>query len=333
MARTHDRAVGSTLTPLGGAICCDATLVSPLRRDGTPHARAPSRDGAALQVAERRKRAIYPELAQGGAQSLCVLGREIGGHWNASAMSLVRRLVALRSCRAPPAARGPAHAAWARRWWSVLSTAVQQATGHTALGRAGVGRRRVGCQPGTRCWHWRLPTRQPASAALTCADRLALTRDRTVGADCGRTTAGRKSPENKKLQWHDGCLAPIGRPTSCAKSGSRRAIARNAHQARKKRQTHAWWRCTSRGRRAAVPIVRVLERVLATARRQQQAAVLRCVFQQESAERVLRTRRCATGGHTRATWESWSAGLQVRLNELPGPGCQEFAKGNNTTLC
>ncbi|CAE7820944.1 unnamed protein product, partial [Symbiodinium sp. KB8] len=143
MARTHDRAVGSTLTPLGGAICCDATLVSPLRRDGTPHARAPSRDGAALQVAERRKRAIYPELAQGGAQSLCVLGREIGGHWNASAMSLVRRLVALRSCRAPPAARGPAHAAWARRWWSVLSTAVQQATGHTALGRAGVGRRRV----------------------------------------------------------------------------------------------------------------------------------------------------------------------------------------------
>ena len=25
-------------TPLGGAICCDATLVSPLRRDGTPHA-------------------------------------------------------------------------------------------------------------------------------------------------------------------------------------------------------------------------------------------------------------------------------------------------------
>ena len=40
----------------------DATLVS----DGTPHAGAPSRDGAVLQVAERRKRSTYPELAQGG---------------------------------------------------------------------------------------------------------------------------------------------------------------------------------------------------------------------------------------------------------------------------
>ena len=69
-------------TPLGGAICCDATLVSPLRRDCTPHAGAPARDGAVLQVAERRKRTTYPELAQGGAQSLCV-----------------RRLVALCSCR------------------------------------------------------------------------------------------------------------------------------------------------------------------------------------------------------------------------------------------
>ena len=113
-----------------------ATLVSPLRRDGTPHAGAPARDGAVLQVAERRKRATYPELAQGGAQSLCVLGCEIGGRWNASAMLLVRRLVALHSCRAPPAVRGPAQAAWARRWWSVLFAAVQKAIGHTALGQA-----------------------------------------------------------------------------------------------------------------------------------------------------------------------------------------------------
>ena len=99
----------------------------------SPHAGAPARDGAVLQVAVRRKRATHPELAQGGAQ---VLGCEIGGRWNASAMSFVRRLVALRSCQAPPAVRGPARAAWARRWWSVLSSAVQRAVGHTALGRA-----------------------------------------------------------------------------------------------------------------------------------------------------------------------------------------------------
>ena len=36
----------------------------------------------------------------------------------------------------PPAGRTLAKAAWARRWWSVLSVAFQHAVGHTALGRA-----------------------------------------------------------------------------------------------------------------------------------------------------------------------------------------------------
>ena len=123
-------------TPLGGAICCDATLVSPLRRDGTPACWGPCSGWGRVASGRVRKRATYPELAHArprGAQSLCVLGCEIGGRWNASAMLLVRRLVARR---APPAVRGPARAAWARRWWSVLSAAVQKAIGHTALGRA-----------------------------------------------------------------------------------------------------------------------------------------------------------------------------------------------------
>ena len=47
-------------------------------------------------------------------------------------MKLVQRLVALRAHRAPPAVRAPVKAAW----WSLLSVAVQQAVGHTALGRA-----------------------------------------------------------------------------------------------------------------------------------------------------------------------------------------------------
>ncbi|OLQ08377.1 hypothetical protein AK812_SmicGene8160 [Symbiodinium microadriaticum] len=71
-----------------------------------------------------------------GAQTLCVLGCEAGGRWNADAVKLVQRLVALRAHRAPPAVRASAKAAWARRWWSVLSVAVQQAVAHTALGRA-----------------------------------------------------------------------------------------------------------------------------------------------------------------------------------------------------
>ena len=47
-------------TPMGIALCCDATLVSPLARTGRPC--AADTDGAALRVAERRKQAAYPEL-------------------------------------------------------------------------------------------------------------------------------------------------------------------------------------------------------------------------------------------------------------------------------
>ena len=112
------------------------TLVSPLARDGEPHPGAAAQDGAVLRTAYRRKHATYPELATGGAQTLCVLGCEVGGRWNADAVKLVQRLVALRAHRAPPAVRASAKAAWARRWWSVLSVAVQQAVAHTALGRA-----------------------------------------------------------------------------------------------------------------------------------------------------------------------------------------------------
>ena len=62
-------------------------------------------DGAVLRVAERRKRAAYPELARGGPPTLVVLGSEVGGRWNAQARSFVRDLVRLRAYRAPPAVR------------------------------------------------------------------------------------------------------------------------------------------------------------------------------------------------------------------------------------
>ena len=89
-------------TPLGGALCCDATLVSPLTRSGQPQPCASASDGAALRVAERRK---HPELSAGGPQRLVVLGAEVGGRWNDGAQRLLRDLVRLRAQRAPPALR------------------------------------------------------------------------------------------------------------------------------------------------------------------------------------------------------------------------------------
>ena len=118
------------------AVCCDATLVSPLTRTGHPHPCTVEVDGAALKVAERRKHSTYPELARGGPQKLLVLGSEIGGGWNATAQHFVRDLVRLRALRAPPAVRRAASSGWARRWWGALSVAVQLAVASTALGRS-----------------------------------------------------------------------------------------------------------------------------------------------------------------------------------------------------
>ena len=91
-------------TERGEALCCDATLVSPLRSDGRPHACAADRDGVALSTAERRKRTRYPELGQ-PAQRLVVLAAEVGGRWHAAAAALVRQLARVRARRAPPAVR------------------------------------------------------------------------------------------------------------------------------------------------------------------------------------------------------------------------------------
>ena len=84
----------------GGALCCDATLVSPLTRTGHPQPCAAVVDGAALKVAERRKRATYPELEGGGPQKLVVLGSEVGGRWNEQARRFVQDLVRLKGHRA-----------------------------------------------------------------------------------------------------------------------------------------------------------------------------------------------------------------------------------------
>ena len=121
-------------TQLGEALCCDVTLVSPLARDGRPQPSSTTRDGAALAVAERRKRAAYPELLRRGPQRLCVLACETGGRWNDESLRLVAQLVRSRALRAPAPLRGAATQGWYRRWWGLLSVAVQNTLAATLLG-------------------------------------------------------------------------------------------------------------------------------------------------------------------------------------------------------
>ena len=67
----------------GAQLAIDATMVSPLHRDGSARRRAAAVDGAALEAARRRKERTYPELAgDGGRARLVVLAAEVGGRWS-----------------------------------------------------------------------------------------------------------------------------------------------------------------------------------------------------------------------------------------------------------
>ena len=127
----------------GEALCCDATLVSPLRRDGHLADRrvldglgedlTDGGDGFILERARRRKEARYPELGRHGTR-LVVLASEVGGRFSKEAQAFVRRLARLRCQQAPPMLRSVAQAAFARRWWALLSVAIQDALAATLLG-------------------------------------------------------------------------------------------------------------------------------------------------------------------------------------------------------
>ena len=123
-------------TQHGSALCCDVTLVSPLRANGAPHPRTAREDGAAIVTARRRKRERYPELLRPGPQRLVVLACEVGGRWAAECGELIRDLLRVRAPRAPPALRHASRAGWERRWWGMLSCAQQTAVASTLLGNA-----------------------------------------------------------------------------------------------------------------------------------------------------------------------------------------------------
>ncbi|CAK0891746.1 unnamed protein product, partial [Prorocentrum cordatum] len=120
-----------------------STMVSPLRRDGWHRPRTFDIDGAALLVAERRKRRRYHELTTGHSGRLMVLSCEVGGRWGRDSLQLVRLLAKQKARAAPALLRRSAELAYTNRWWGFLSVAAQDALmatltgdGYPALGGA-----------------------------------------------------------------------------------------------------------------------------------------------------------------------------------------------------
>ena len=119
--------------PLFGGIpvCGDASLVSPLQRNGYPWARAASRDAVGIDRARANHEAIYPELVAGSRARLVVLGAEIGGRWAPEAIDILRSLADAKSRSSPLLLRRSAKLAWYQRWIRMLSVAAQTALAET----------------------------------------------------------------------------------------------------------------------------------------------------------------------------------------------------------
>ena len=110
--------------PLGEALCCDVTLVSPLTRDGRPQPSATTRDGAMISVAERRKRAAYHELCARGSSAYASARAKL-----ADAGVLNRSALSRNSCGfallLPCAVQLP-RVGCAAAWWCLLSVCFAQ---------------------------------------------------------------------------------------------------------------------------------------------------------------------------------------------------------------
>ena len=100
----------------GAQLAVDATLVSPLSRDGRPHPGTETQPGAAVRTAaaRRKHRQTYPEFDRGRRCRLVVFGLEVGGRRDGEAASFLRltaRASPCHACCAPPGCTGSLGAA------------------------------------------------------------------------------------------------------------------------------------------------------------------------------------------------------------------------------
>ena len=100
----------------------------PLSAAGAVRFGSHQRDGATFSVARQDKEHKYPELAGQAHQIKFVVGAcEIGGRCNQESVDLVRALVLHRAASAAPALRASLRSSLARRYWGILSIAIQRA--------------------------------------------------------------------------------------------------------------------------------------------------------------------------------------------------------------
>ena len=98
------------------------TQGSPLKVDGSPHPKACTVPGGAIERGEKRKPTQYREAWQArGRVRLLTLACETGGRWSDQCVDFVRMLAAHKAKEAPPILQRSAEYGWQSRWWTLLS--------------------------------------------------------------------------------------------------------------------------------------------------------------------------------------------------------------------
>ena len=121
----------------GLPLFCDVTILSPIARSGAARAGTSNRGGSLLDRAEADNNAVYQEVARSSLASLQCLGGEVYGRWGRQCVDLVPKLARERARGLPLRVRRGAALMFQRRWWGILSVALQNAVARMASLDAG----------------------------------------------------------------------------------------------------------------------------------------------------------------------------------------------------
>ena len=111
----------------GLPLLLDATLRSPFSREGVPHPGAATVSGSTFAAAYGDKLRVYRDVAGSGQVAFVVVAAEVFGRFCANSRQLVGELVRAHCQDAGRVLRRRLELGWHRRWWGLLSVAVQVA--------------------------------------------------------------------------------------------------------------------------------------------------------------------------------------------------------------
>ncbi len=113
----------------GVQLVVDATLVSPVRRDGSPQPGAEEENAVQLDRARARKERTYRELLRSRRCRLVCLGMEVGGRWSQEAYTFVHLLARCKARAKAAIIRKAVQMSFMHRWNSYIGSGLSTCAG------------------------------------------------------------------------------------------------------------------------------------------------------------------------------------------------------------